>query len=440
MFMPAGISSRSSTAPLFGSTRRISLSSPSQVACHSSPSTQVTPVTKRLELMLRMTAPVAGSTWWILRSRYWPTHRLPSAQVSPESPPWPGAGMEDSTLPVAGSILSMRSSAIWYRWVPSKAVPASQARSSVRVVSPLAGSKAISLAPVAAHTRWPSWVTHGTPAATQLVPAPGSPDSHPAIRAAISAASQAGGGRVLIPAGDWYCKGPIVLLSNVNVHLAAGARVHFSANPADYARDGDFDCGPNGKLVLSRWQGNDCLNYSPMVYARNQTNIALTGEDWTSILNGQGNVPFEDASAGGSGWWGWAARKPAGATARQNVTNEANPASLSALAPQLTPAELTAIRGTHADWRSDEKYLPALSEARVPAERRVFGIGHYLRPCMVEFVEALAREETAASYGGSTSSPAQGSRVAQLEAEVAQLRQDFSDLAAQFAEFKKQFE
>jgi len=227
---------------------------------------------------------------------------------------------------------------------------------------------------------------HGTPAASQPVPAPGSPDSHPAIRAAIAAASKAGGGRVLIPAGDWYCKGPIVLLSNVNVHLAAGARVHFSANPADYARDGDFDCGPNGKLVLSRWQGNDCLNYSPMVYARNQTNIALTGEDWTSILNGQGNVPFEDASAGSGGWWGWAARKPAGVTARQNVTNEANPASLSALAPQLTPAELTLIKGTHPDWRSDEKYLPALSEARVPAERRVFGIGHYLRPCMVEFI------------------------------------------------------
>ncbi|MYN09859.1 glycoside hydrolase family 28 protein [Pseudoduganella aquatica] len=226
---------------------------------------------------------------------------------------------------------------------------------------------------------------HGTPAATQLVPAPGSPDSHPAIRAAIAAASQAGGGRVLIPAGDWYCKGPIVLRSNVNVHLAAGARVHFSANPADYARHGEFDCGPNGKLVLSRWQGNDCLNYSPMVYARNQNNIAITGEDWTSILNGQGNVPFEDGGA--DGWWNWAWRnKPAGATARQGVVNEANPASLSALAPQLTPAELALIKGSHADWRSDEKYLPALSEARVPAEQRVFGAGHYLRPCMIEFV------------------------------------------------------
>ncbi|CAN7694916.1 glycoside hydrolase family 28 protein [Pseudoduganella sp. LjRoot289] len=222
-----------------------------------------------------------------------------------------------------------------------------------------------------------------SPAATAM-PVPGSPDSYPAIRAAIAAASQAGGGRVLIPAGDWYCKGPIVLLSNVNVHLAAGARVHFSANPADYARDGDFDCGANGKLVLSRWQGNDCLNYSPMVYARNQTNIALTGEDWTSVLNGQGNVPFEDGS--GTSWWAWSARKPATSLQRQNVVNGANPASLAALAPQLPAAELALIQGAHPDWRSDERFLPALSEARVPAERRVFGIGHYLRPCMVEFV------------------------------------------------------
>ena len=42
-----------------------------------------------------------------------PTQRLPSAQARPESPPLPGAGIEASTWPVAGSILSMRDSAIW---------------------------------------------------------------------------------------------------------------------------------------------------------------------------------------------------------------------------------------------------------------------------------------------------------------------------------------
>lgn len=214
-------------------------------------------------------------------------------------------------------------------------------------------------------------------------PAPGSHDCYPGIRDAIAAASKAGGGRVLIPAGNWYCKGPIVLRSNVNVHLAAGARVYFSANPADYARHGDVDCGPNGKLVLSRWQGNDCLNYSPMVYAYNQTNIAITGEDWTSVLNGQGEIPFEDGSGS---WWAWSAKKAPPSPARQNVVNPANPPSLAALAPQLPASELALIQGDSPGWRSDEKFLPALSEARVPVAQRIFGIGHFLRPCMIEFV------------------------------------------------------
>ncbi|GJJ01531.1 UPF0502 protein [Duganella rhizosphaerae] len=54
--------------------------------------------------------------------------------------------------------------------------------------------------------------------------------------------------------------------------------------------------------------------------------------------------------------------------------------------------------------------------------------------------EALAREETAASMGGSVSVAGQGGRVAALEQEVQQLRQQVEDLSAQFAEFRKQFE
>ena len=54
--------------------------------------------------------------------------------------------------------------------------------------------------------------------------------------------------------------------------------------------------------------------------------------------------------------------------------------------------------------------------------------------------EALAREETAASMGGSVSVAGQGGRVAALEQEVQQLRQQVEDLSAQFAEFRQQFE
>ena len=214
-------------------------------------------------------------------------------------------------------------------------------------------------------------------------PARGTHDAYGAIAAAIAACHKAGGGRVLIPAGNWYCAGPIVLLSNVHVHLAAGAHVFFSARPADYARHGAFDCGANGKLVLSRWQGNDCLNYSPMVYAHGQNNIALTGADWTSILDGQGGVPFEGRT---DCWWDWKGRYRAGALETEIAPNANNPKSLESVAPGLTAAQRALIQGEGERWRSDSRYLPALSEAGVPVAKRIFGHGHYLRPCMIEFI------------------------------------------------------
>jgi hypothetical protein len=58
---PDGISSFSRTSPVRGSTRLTSLSSPSQVPRQSSPSTHVTPVTKRLDSIVRRIAPVSGS-------------------------------------------------------------------------------------------------------------------------------------------------------------------------------------------------------------------------------------------------------------------------------------------------------------------------------------------------------------------------------------------
>jgi polygalacturonase len=226
--------------------------------------------------------------------------------------------------------------------------------------------------------------------------APDSFDCHEAFAQAIAACSKAGGGRVVIPSGNWFCAGPIVLLSNVHVHLMAGAHVYFSNQPADYARYGDFDCGRNGKLVRSRWQGNDCLNFASMIYAFCQDHVALTGEDWTSVLDGQGGVPFEE---GGPCWWTWKGRnktidpvsqgttpgyragKPSGAT-----FNPDNPESLAALAPDLGEAERALIQGHGEGWRADEQFLPALSEAGVPITRRVFGLGHFLRPSMIHLV------------------------------------------------------
>jgi polygalacturonase len=244
---------------------------------------------------------------------------------------------------------------------------------------------------------------------TVQTPAPGAKDCYAAIKAAIARCNKEGGGRVVIPKGDWFCAGPIVLLSNVNVHLAAGAHVYFSNDPRDYAKYGDVDCGANGKLVATRWQSNDCLNFASMIYAHGQNNIALTGEDWTAILDGQGGVPFGEAASAAVGdviggpddcWWTWKGKnRTINAVAQgtspnyspnklaQNKPTPRNPQSLAEVAPGLSEEKRRLIQGGDDTWRSDEAYLPALSEAGVPLEKRVFGLGHYLRPTMIHLID-----------------------------------------------------
>jgi polygalacturonase len=227
--------------------------------------------------------------------------------------------------------------------------------------------------------------TEGAIEAEVLTPQAGSHDCYEAIKLAIQACNKAGGGRVLIPAGNWYCAGPIRMRSHVHLHLAANAHVFFSANPADYAKYGEIDCGKNGKLVISRWQGNDCLNYSPMVYAYGENNIAITGEDWSSILDGQGGTLFEDGSGN---WWDWKGRKnPKKPIVNSEVNvNINNPENLDQLAPSLTQEAKKLVQGGGDKWRTDSRFLPVLSEIGIPVSSRIFGIGHYLRPCMIELI------------------------------------------------------
>jgi polygalacturonase len=144
-------------------------------------------------------------------------------------------------------------------------------------------------------------------------------DSYGAFKAAIDACVTAGGGRVVIPKGNWYCAGLIVLRSNVHVHLKAGARVFFSQKPDDYAKYGDHNCA-KGKPTPSRWQSNDCLNYSSMIYAFNADNIALTGEDWSAVIEGQGGVPF---NVEGDSWWTWKGKnRTLNAVAQNDIPNQ----------------------------------------------------------------------------------------------------------------------
>lgn len=89
--------------------------------------------------------------------------------------------------------------------------------------------------------------------------------NHGAINAAIGACSRDGGGTVLVPAGTWHT-GPVTLRSNVNLHLAEGARLLFTFDLSQYP------------VVLTRWEGMDCYNYQPMIYAYDAENVALTGK------------------------------------------------------------------------------------------------------------------------------------------------------------------
>ena len=228
-------------------------------------------------------------------------------------------------------------------------------------------------------------------AGAERTAAPDSFDSRPAFLAAIAACNKAGGGRVLVPAGTWYCAGPIVLLSHVNFHLAAGSTIYFSPNPSDYAKDGPVDCGPNGRLYFCRWQGNDCVNFGSPIYAHKATHIALTGEGPTSVLNGQGMTPFAGHGNSSTCWWTYKGIMGrygcVDATTPTAVHANPNNRDLREVVPGLSADLYARLTDPQTPWQRDENYLPALSEAGVPIERRIFGLGHFLRPCMVELLE-----------------------------------------------------
>jgi polygalacturonase len=151
--------------------------------------------------------------------------------------------------------------------------------------------------------------------------ATGRQDSRAAFKAAIESCHRAGGGRVVVPAGTYRHNGPLYLHSLVNLYLEKGAVVLFGTDPADYL--------PN---VLVRWAGVRCYNYSPLIYAYQERDIAITG---SGTFDGQGGRSW--------GEWGFGSRDAA-----------------------------------------DSALLEKMAADGVPVEHRIFGSGHYLRPTMFE--------------------------------------------------------
>jgi polygalacturonase len=94
------------------------------------------------------------------------------------------------------------------------------------------------------------------------------------INKAIDACSKKGGGVVLIPAGLWNT-GPIVLKSNVNLHLQKGAVLQFTDDFSQYP------------LVKGNWEGLPQMRNQSPISAEGQQNIGITG--W-GIIDGNGDA------------------------------------------------------------------------------------------------------------------------------------------------------
>ncbi|HLJ26235.1 MAG TPA: glycoside hydrolase family 28 protein [Candidatus Angelobacter sp.] len=154
-------------------------------------------------------------------------------------------------------------------------------------------------------------------------------DCTQAFQKAIAACVRAGGGRVVVPSGE-FSTGAIHLKSNVNLHISSGATVRFTRDITKYP------------LVFTRWEGMELMNFSPFIYAFEQENVAITGS---------GTL---DGSADCEHWWPWKGRAKCG----------------------WKPGD--------PNQEKDRQALFDMAERGIPVKERVFGPGHYLRPQFLE--------------------------------------------------------
>ncbi|HET9766305.1 MAG TPA: glycosyl hydrolase family 28-related protein, partial [Thermoanaerobaculia bacterium] len=151
----------------------------------------------------------------------------------------------------------------------------------------------------------------------------GAADARPGILAAIAKATAEGGGRVVLSPGVWLSRGPIQLQSRIELHLEPGAHLLFAPEPEHYL-----------PVVETRWEGTRVLTYSPLVYAKDVEDVAITG---LGIIDGNAK----------SGFHPW-----------------------------------------HALANPDMQRLRRMGFTGVPLEERVFGAGTHLRPPLVQLVRA----------------------------------------------------
>jgi len=123
----------------------------------------------------------------------------------------------------------------------------------------------------------------------------GSAPATEAIRSAIQAAKSAGGGTVYVPAGT-YVSGPIELVSNLVLHIDAGATLRFPATRLPFTR--------------GREQGIECITPVPLIGGRNLENVTITGRgvlttdnaEWLKLMSRQRASAADPGSAFGTAW------------------------------------------------------------------------------------------------------------------------------------------
>ena len=102
-----------------------------------------------------------------------------------------------------------------------------------------------------------------------------------AIQKAIDTCSKKGGGKVIIPAGEKFLTGAITLKDGVNLVVEEGATLEFAFQPELYP------------IVETSWEGLECFNLSPCIYAFKAKDIAITGK---------GTI---DGGGSNDTWWPW---------------------------------------------------------------------------------------------------------------------------------------
>lgn len=156
-------------------------------------------------------------------------------------------------------------------------------------------------------------------------------DCTQAFARAVEACHQAGGGRVIVPSGE-FLSGAIQLKSNVNLHVTGEGVILFSKDMRKFL-----------PVVYTRFEGMECMNYSPFIYAYEQENLAITG---SGVIDGQ---------ADNETWWNWVVKKEYGW--KEGLPNQ----------------------------EADRDLLLKMADDNIPVNERVFGDGHYLRPNFIQF-------------------------------------------------------